>query len=356
MSEKKKNARMLAAVLAAAVLIAAGFFCWHHIMLRKDARRLQDYGYRYASAGGDYALSYLKFGNDTADHIVVALAGRDVDDYGIRLIPMIESLGSDLLFVPLDRAGCGLSGDTHTPQTVAQVVDDYRTALKNANIEPPYVLLPHAYGGVEATYWESKYPGEIEGVFYLDGTVLSEEPVKSRYSALRAGGLRLLSCFGMARLTSGLLGTLPPDYTAEQSEYAKLLNLYSFRTAAKNSAEKLLPQNCKTVYESIVTNDIPKAYADASAFSTAEEYLAADAWARAFRTMPYMTDEARIALAEQTAADCMDRRTVVIEPYLQKLGNCEYIALPGDSFIFMQRPMDCAVLFSRFLTRIERGA
>ena len=54
--------------------------------------------------------------------------------------------------------------------TVEHVVEHYRTALQNAGIQQPYVLMPHSMGGVYATYWQSRYPDEIETVMIIDGS------------------------------------------------------------------------------------------------------------------------------------------------------------------------------------------
>ena len=81
-----------------------------------------------------------------------------------------EKLKDDYEIIYIDRAGYGFSDDTPKTQTVEQIVSDYRNVLKNAGIEGPYILMPHSIGGVYATYWESVYPEEIEGVIFIDGT------------------------------------------------------------------------------------------------------------------------------------------------------------------------------------------
>ncbi|MBR4200749.1 MAG: alpha/beta hydrolase [Oscillospiraceae bacterium] len=353
---RKKAVLELLLVLVIAAAAAFGLYSWQHIMLKKEARLLQERGYQYAMTDVDYALGYRKIGSDIADHIVVTISGMGVDDYAEELAPMIEYLKDDALFVCMDRAGYGLSADTHRPQTVEQVVDDYRSALKNANIEPPYVLLPHSYGGVMATYWESKYPDEIEGVFYMDCTVLSAEEEESAYSALNAWTLRLFSAFGITRMTQKQIVTLPPSYSDTQKENSRLLTLHSFRPYAKDSEQKLMPQNCQTTYESIVTNGIPKAYLSAASFRTAEEWLAADDWTRTWQKMPKATDEERQQLAEKNVSICKNMAEDVIKPYTDLLGNCEILELPGDHFIYMQRPTECAVLFTQFLQRVDEAS
>ena len=318
----------------------------HQRMLRKEARFLQSRGYRYAAADGDYTLSYLESGNDAGKHRIVAISGLGVSDYSVQLRTLAAGLGEDSLLVCIDRAGYGLSGDTDTPQTVQQIVNDYRAALKNANIEPPYILLPHAEGGVYATFWESMYPEETEGVFFLDGTFLSDVPPEAPAAA---GCGKAAACLGIQRLEKY---TLPAGYNATEQLSARMLRTRSAATSAQASERKLFPENCRTAYSHIAQNAVPKAYLRASSYRTAAEWLAADDWARTFRRMQEVSDAERQQYSEQHAAQ-YQQLTELAESYAAMLGNCEYFELPGDSFIHMQKPTQCSVLFSRFLTRIE---
>lgn len=43
-----------------------------------------------------------------------------------------------------------------------------RTALQKAGLCGPYVLLPHSMSGLEALYWATQYPNEVEAIIGLD--------------------------------------------------------------------------------------------------------------------------------------------------------------------------------------------
>ena len=79
---------------------------------------------------------------------------------------MTAELEKDGLVVFVDRAGYGFSEDTEQEMTLEAIVEDYRKALKNAGIKPPYILLPHSIGGAYANYWVSHYSEEIEAVVF----------------------------------------------------------------------------------------------------------------------------------------------------------------------------------------------
>jgi pimeloyl-ACP methyl ester carboxylesterase len=89
-------------------------------------------------------------------------------DFAVTVKPFMERFSDENKIVVIDRAGYGMSDDTKIPQTVEQIVSDYRTVLKNSGCEAPYILVAHSLGGDYATYWENTYPDEIEGVVYFD--------------------------------------------------------------------------------------------------------------------------------------------------------------------------------------------
>ena len=350
-----KRRRFTAGLLIAAVLLLtaalAGLYIRHHAKLRREARLLQQRGWQYADTDSGYALSFLRSGDDAGAHRIVAIADMGISDYSVQLRLLNASLSDSDLLVCIDRAGCGLSIDTDTPQTVQQIVADYRSALKHANIEPPYILLPHAFGGVYATYWESQYPDEIEGVFFMDGTCLTAGgTVPSAETGTKMQ--QVLGNFGLNRLKKH---SLPAGFSAAERQSASLLTLRSTGSSAQRSEMQLAAENYQTAYESIVTNTIPKAYVNTASYQTQEDWLAADDWARTFRQMPELSEAERLQTAAQKPEECRRYTEQFVQPYLEQLGNCTCFALPGDTCIYMQKPMQCAVLFTQFLTGLEQA-
>ena len=133
---------------------------------------LTDAGYYNPVSVGDYFLNVYDYGNKEGRHTFVGISGRGVFYFSVRVHRFMDGFAEDNRIVVVDRAGYGLSDDTKNPQTVESIVNDYRTALKNSGVAVPYILLLHSIGGAYATYWVSKYPEEIEGVVFLDGTWL----------------------------------------------------------------------------------------------------------------------------------------------------------------------------------------
>ena len=131
-----------------------------------------------------------------------------------------------------------------------------------------------------------------------------------------------------------------------------MLYLHSSVTAAQISERRLLAENRAAVSESIVTNDIPKAFVNTAAFQKTADWLEADNWERSFMQMPDLSDEERAACAVR-AIESGKQSADALRPYLDRLGNCQYYELTGSRYIHMQKPMQCAVLLSQFLASLE---
>lgn len=347
--------RILGVLCALTALTVSGLYLWHHILLRKESKLLQARGYQFAQTACGEALSCLKTGNASAPHIIVTLAGRGENAFSVQCGPMTEYLKDDVLFVHIDRAGYGLSSDSDRKQTTAQIVDDYRSALKNMHIEPPYVLFAQTDGGVYAAYWESVFPDEIEGVFFLDGIcldaeddseyLLSVDREAAQFRRENSGILRLRECFHPT--------FLPENYSEAAQENARMLKIHSAMTAAQISEMQLSAPNRREAYQSLVCNQIPKAYLY-TGFWNDSDFDMYDAWARSWHELPdYLADSKEIT-AENYINVTGSLERDYIRPYIERLGNCTLYELAGDSDVYMQKPMECAVLLSQFLAQLDQ--
>jgi pimeloyl-ACP methyl ester carboxylesterase len=69
--------------------------------------------------------------------------------------------------VAYDRIG---AVDRKSSLTGAQIAHELRTALRNAGVEPPYVLVGQSFGGVYNRVFASLYRDEVVGMVLLDPT------------------------------------------------------------------------------------------------------------------------------------------------------------------------------------------
>lgn len=70
--------------------------------------------------------------------------------------------------VSYDRAGLGWSALSNTPRTVPGIVNELHSALSQANISPPYVLVGHSFGGLLVRAYASLFTDEVVGMVLVD--------------------------------------------------------------------------------------------------------------------------------------------------------------------------------------------
>jgi pimeloyl-ACP methyl ester carboxylesterase len=69
-----------------------------------------------------------------------------------------------------DRAGCGWSEPGPKPRTVHKIAEELHTLLENAEIVAPYILVGHAFGGINAQVFASMYPDDVAGIVLVEAS------------------------------------------------------------------------------------------------------------------------------------------------------------------------------------------
>jgi pimeloyl-ACP methyl ester carboxylesterase len=72
-----------------------------------------------------------------------------------------------------DRAGIAWSESSPFPRTSKQIVKELHMLLQKANIQKPYILVGHSFGGVNVQLYAITYPDEVEALVLVDSA--SEE-------------------------------------------------------------------------------------------------------------------------------------------------------------------------------------
>jgi pimeloyl-ACP methyl ester carboxylesterase len=116
-----------------------------------------------------------------------------------------------------DRAGYGWSEPGPSPRTADEMVRELHTALRNAEIPPPYVLVGHSFGGMLVRVFAARYPSEVAGVVLVDASHEEQDarlpPAMKRaydYQVAQLHSIRsalpILRNLGIARLLAGQAG------------------------------------------------------------------------------------------------------------------------------------------------------
>ncbi|WP_341360220.1 alpha/beta fold hydrolase [Georgenia sp. M64] len=125
-----------------------------------------------------------------------------------------------------DRAGRGWSEAADTAQDAEQIATDLHTLLQRADVDGPYVLAGHSFGGRYVLTYAARYPDEVAGMVLIDTTPPASGPgpavassdrrdsynAVGRVAALASATARL----GVARLQSQFTsGNLPSQAEGE---------------------------------------------------------------------------------------------------------------------------------------------
>src|SRR5262249_29199408 len=110
-----------------------------------------------------------------------------------------------------DRAGYGLSDPGPMPRTSERIADELHAALHGAGIQGPYVLVGHAFGGLNVRAFAYRYMLEVAGMVLIDtdtGDVDSPDKRKSNHLVFAQQAAELRDC--RHALAAGELATARP--------------------------------------------------------------------------------------------------------------------------------------------------
>jgi pimeloyl-ACP methyl ester carboxylesterase len=75
-----------------------------------------------------------------------------------------------------DRAGTGFSEAGAMPRTSVQIAEELHSALHNAGIAGPYILVGHAFGGNNVRVFADRYMPDVAGLVMVEADVVDFEP------------------------------------------------------------------------------------------------------------------------------------------------------------------------------------
>ncbi|HEY2782298.1 MAG TPA: alpha/beta hydrolase [Steroidobacteraceae bacterium] len=75
-----------------------------------------------------------------------------------------------------DRAGAGFSDPGPMPRTSVRIADELHSALHNAGISGPYILVGHAFGGDNVRVFADRYLPEVAGLVFVETDAVDFEP------------------------------------------------------------------------------------------------------------------------------------------------------------------------------------
>lgn len=349
-------------IAAASVLTVAGLRIYSISSYHHDRSEYENAGYLNLVKSNGFKMNVYSTGAENGKHTIVGLAGMGSNCFPAAADELNSILGKENTLVYPDRAGYGFSGDSSKKQTLEQVVEDYRTGLRSAGFEAPYVLMAHSYGGYYAAYWQCMYPDEVEAVVFLDGTYLPKNDLWTTYLSDETEASVLLkysirSWLGLDRLTQAQKSEeeqqlLTAFFTPEQQRMLEITGRRSV-TAALVSEAMQNKESTHTLNETLKPTEIPKLYL-CTAFTSEEDMqtyycFMQERYAAVGQT--FSSDPDATARSMWKAAGWSYKNVMTdVEQYAKRLGNCRVQSIPAEHGIsFAQKPEQTANSILDFL-------
>ena len=345
---KKWLSGIIIAVLVVVLFGVGATIVSHKVYTDRDVELLKEAGlYNLVELPDGRKMNVASYGRQDSDAVYVAISGLGIQNFSVYLQHVAQPIKDDVMMVFVDRAGYGYSDDSTNAQTVQQVVKDYRDALEAADIEGPYILLAHEYGGVYASYWASEYPDDLDGIIYFDGTDLAMAESLQNMTITNDQKIQsVLFKFGFQRVFyDDLYDYCAKSLTQQEAECARALNVHSVMTSAQLSEKSLAKTNYESVFDDYQKNDIPKLYvSSANSFMTRKDVI------KLFEFINVMHEEKSLPLfydfeieedeinADMDAyiAESNERYPDTLK-FAEMLGNCTVTKMPGYERIYEQK-------------------
>ena len=125
--------------------------------------------YGYTDAGG-HVLRTLVSGRGQPT-VVFEAGGYPANGVSLeewrRVQPEVSKFTTTFAY---DRAGIGLSGPGPQPRDARQIARELQTALQNASLPAPYIMVGHSFGGPLIRVFAGLFPEQVCGLVLVDPT------------------------------------------------------------------------------------------------------------------------------------------------------------------------------------------
>lgn len=111
-------------------------------------------------------MRVLSKGN--GEHTIVLLSGFSTEDPLSDFKPLVDKLSADFNVIAIEYFGYGQSSVTKDDRSNEVMVEEIRKALKELNVKPPYILMPHSMSGLYCLYYSKFFPEEVSAIVGID--------------------------------------------------------------------------------------------------------------------------------------------------------------------------------------------
>jgi pimeloyl-ACP methyl ester carboxylesterase len=197
---------------------------------------------------GDHSLHINCIGHGSPT-VILEAANFGMSAWWVRVQ---KQLAQTTRVCAYDRAGLGWSSERGPePRDARQISSELHTLLKGADIEGPYVLVGHSYGGLYVRTYADRYPEETAGVVLVDSshpeqfTRSPKERAQYEQTVRLGAVISFLTRLGVIRLTNYY--PAHPDLPSHQRAQIEAFNASTHHVATTLEEYRATPQTTAQV-------------------------------------------------------------------------------------------------------------
>ena len=331
-------------LLTAAITIAVVGVVYfnHQTKLKEESSLIETPPGQMVEVDGHQIHVYIT-GDEDAKHTIVFIHGNNMTDDSIAMQPLFKELSADYRIVYVDRPGNGYSEGGCKDKSVKNLTEETREAINKAGVDGKVILFAQTTGGIEATYWASQYPDEVESIIGLDMYSPKEyesdegEDMGFRYM------LYLFARTGIIRHVDSVYPTDSYDlYTDKEMLIRKAL--ISKTTYSKDIYEedKMIGENARATDQESVYGKTPMFLVFSNPIK--EPYLSTDASAR---------EDLKKMQESYPDYDFEKAYNEKRMKYFGKYDNVECIEMAGPSALYTYDPVELASRIHEYIEKMD---
>ena len=105
------------------------------------------------------------------EHTIVMLGGMEDASPAVSLRPLADALAENSKVIILEQFGRGFSDTTDQIHDAEHITEELHEALKELDVEAPYILMPHYNAGIYAQCYIQRYSEEVEALIGVDSWI-----------------------------------------------------------------------------------------------------------------------------------------------------------------------------------------
>lgn len=163
----RKFVKLLAIIIILLLVILIVSFINHRIQLANEEELFVPNG-QLVKVNGHKLHVYAEGEGETP---LIFMSGGGTSSPVLDFKSIYTLLSPHHKIAVVEKAGYGFSDIAEVNRDIDSILSETRQALNEAEIEGPYILIPHSMSGIEALYWAQTYPEEVKAIVGLDMSV-----------------------------------------------------------------------------------------------------------------------------------------------------------------------------------------